>query len=571
MVAAGALLSLAAPRDSFAGAATWSANPISGDWNTVANWIPATVPNGPSDVATFGTSNRTSLSTNITVELDSIVFNSGASLFTITSGAGTNLLLTGTGVVNNSGIVQSLIKIPNGAVFFFNNATAGELTSFSGTFFFFNDSSSAGSASFDVTSDGFYQPFIQFLDTTTAADATITVSDFGVASVYDNATAGNATFTVNSGAFLFIADHATAEHAVATCIGGNGIYGSSIDFQQFASAGEGHFTALGATTSGEAGSDIEFTGSATAANGTFVINGGTAPGLAGAFLSFLDTTTADNATITASGGASGAEGGAIIFADEAQGGTASISLLGNGELDISGSRLRGVTIGSLAGDGLVFLGAKTLTIGSNNQSTAFAGIIQESGSLTKIGTGTLTLSGASTYTGTTTIRSGILSAANPAGSATGTGAVNVKTGTLGGAGMIAGATTIGTGSGPGAFLVPAVGSSQQTSLTLLSALILNADATYTCTFKAKKNKARTDLVIAHGVTINGAILNLSGQTQGSLKRGLTLTVLSNTSADPISGTFSNLPNGGIVTISGNNFQATYEGGDGNDLTLTVVP
>jgi len=48
-------------------------------------------------------------------------------------------------------------------------------------------------------------------------------------------------------------------------------------------------------------------------------------------------------------------------------------------------------------------------------------------------------------------------------------------------------------------------------------------------------------------------------------------VLSNTSASPISSTFSNLPDGGIVTVGGANFQANYEGGDGNDLTLTVVP
>jgi hypothetical protein len=26
-----------------------------------------------------------------------------------------------------------------------------------------------------------------------------------------------------------------------------------------------------------------------------------------------------------------------------------------------------------------------------------------------------------------------------------------------------------------------------------------------------------------------------------------------------------------VTVNGNNFQASYTGGDGNDLTLTVVP
>ena len=49
-----------------------------------------------------------------------------------------------------------------------------------------------------------------------------------------------------------------------------------------------------------------------------------------------------------------------------------------------------------------------------------------------------------------------------------------------------------------------------------------------------------------------------------------LNVISNTSANPISGTFNNLADGGIVNVNGN-LQASYEGGDGNDLTLTVVP
>ncbi len=48
-------------------------------------------------------------------------------------------------------------------------------------------------------------------------------------------------------------------------------------------------------------------------------------------------------------------------------------------------------------------------------------------------------------------------------------------------------------------------------------------------------------------------------------------MISNTSANPISGTFSNLPEGAIVNVNGNSLQASYEGGDGNDLTLTVVP
>ena len=64
---------------------------------------------------------------------------------------------------------------------------------------------------------------------------------------------------------------------------------------------------------------------------------------------------------------------------------------------------------------------------------------------------------------------------------------------------------------------------------------------------------------------------MSGTTKGTLTSGLVLTVISNTSSTPISGTFANLPDGAILTVNGNNFQANYEGGDGNDLTLTVVP
>jgi autotransporter-associated beta strand protein len=226
------------------------------------------------------------------------------------------------------------------------------------------------------------------------------------------------------------------------------------------------------------------------------------------------------------------------------------------------------------------LGSKTLRIGANHRDTVFSGIIQDGGlgggrgsSLTKVGTGTLSLSGADTYTGGTTVSEGVLQVANEAGSATGPGAVNVDAGTLGGTGIIAGATTIGTGSGTGARLAPAVRNNvREATLTIRRVLTFNADATYTYTFRAKQNMARTDMVIANGVTINsGATLALNGQTRGALNQGLVLTLISNTSANPISGTFSNLPDGGIVTVNGNNLQASYSGGDGNDLTLTVVP
>jgi len=88
--------------------------------------------------------------------------------------------------------------------------------------------------------------------------------------------------------------------------------------------------------------------------------------------------------------------------------------------------------------------------------------------------------------------------------------------------------------------------------------------------RAPLKRGQTDKLIANGATINSGA-TLSGQTRGALRQGLVLTVISNTSANPISGTFSNLPDGGIVTVNGTNLQASYDGGDGNDLTLTVVP
>src|SRR5439155_17434789 len=46
-------LSFLIPTSGRAGSATWNLNPMSGDWNTAANWTPATVPNSPADTASY--------------------------------------------------------------------------------------------------------------------------------------------------------------------------------------------------------------------------------------------------------------------------------------------------------------------------------------------------------------------------------------------------------------------------------------------------------------------------------------------------------------------------------------
>jgi hypothetical protein len=78
-------------------------------------------------------------------------------------------------------------------------------------------------------------------------------------------------------------------------------------------------------------------------------------------------------------------------------------------------------------------------------------------------------------------------------------------------------------------------------------------------------------VVANRVTINsGASFSFVDNGNIPLLLGTTFTVISSSSATPISGTFSNLADASTFTAGSNTYQVSYEGGDGNDLTLTVV-
>ena len=233
-----------------------------------------------------------------------------------------------------------------------------------------------------------------------------------------------------------------------------------------------------------------------------------------------------------------------------------------------------LTIGSIEGSGTVFLGANNLTVGSNNLNTKFSGVISgdSGGALTKVGTGKLVLSHRNTYTGGTTIKRGKLMVNNIGGSGTGSGPVQVDGGWLGGKGIIAGAVTVGTGSGSGAVLAPGYvhGLGSPGALTIQSALTFSVDATYNV--DVNSSNATADEVVANGVTINsGAQFSFADLGSGTLTPGTVFTVINNTAATPIAGTFSNLPDGSIFTSNGNTYQVSYQGGDGNDLTLTVIP
>jgi autotransporter-associated beta strand protein len=276
--------------------------------------------------------------------------------------------------------------------------------------------------------------------------------------------------------------------------------------------------------------------------------------------------------LIANGGTNGGEGGSILLNDGSLGGTARIEVFGNGTLDISGHDTSGVTIGSLEGDGLVSLGTNNLTVGSSVLNTTFSGVIQDdgtTGSLTKIGPGRLILTNANTYTGGTTVNGGTLLVNNATGSGLGTGPVQALSGILGGSGIISGRVTVGTGRGPGIVLGPGANSIVPGTLTIGKQLAFKSDATYRVTLNS--STPAIDLVIANGVRILGAQIVLNEVGNATLPPGTIFTVMSNTGRKPINGTFANLADGSTITVGSNTYQANYEGGDGNDLTLTVVP
>ena len=79
-----------------------------------------------------------------------------------------------------------------------------------------------------------------------------------------------------------------------------------------------------------------------------------------------------------------------------------------------------------------------------------------------------------------------------------------------------------------------------------------------------------DVVRAKKVTIAGASILFNDIATSTIAPGTVFTVIDNTGRSAISSVFSNLADGATVTVGSNTFQANYKGGDGNDLTLTVL-
>ncbi|NWL78815.1 hypothetical protein DM872_18380 [Pseudomonas taiwanensis] len=196
---------------------------------------------------------------------------------------------------------------------------------------------------------------------------------------------------------------------------------------------------------------------------------------------------------------------------------------------------------------------------SNANGLTLSGPLSGVGGLTKEGAGTLTLSGANTYGGSTTISAGTLMVNGSTASAT-----TVASGaTLAGSGTLGGNVTVQSGG------VLSPGNSAGT-LTVNGNLQLNAGSILAVEINGTTAGTQYDQVVVNGtVDVSGATLAVThGYTPGL---GDTYVLIDNNLADGVTGNFSGLAEGATLAAGGNSTELTvsYVGATGNDFTLTA--
>lgn len=195
--------------------------------------------------------------------------------------------------------------------------------------------------------------------------------------------------------------------------GGTLVSGGLVGFTSLATLGSGRITLDGGGLRWAAGSVADPSSRLDplgAAGGTFD-TGTNAITMAGAISGSGGLTKAGLGRLTLSAsnayaGATAITSGTLLLGHAAAIPSSSIITVTSGAvLDLGAFS---ATLNGLQGQGSVTIGSGTLTLGADGGTATFSGTLAGTGALTKTGSGTITLAAANTYSGATTVDSGIL-------------------------------------------------------------------------------------------------------------------------------------------------------------------
>ena len=335
---------------------TWNDGASTFNWNTTdANWTGKLWDNLAPDNAIFGATGVGTVNLTMPISVGAITFNSAG--YTL---AGNTLTLAKAQVITNNANATISSAIVSGAL----NLYGGSMLTLSGANTYAGGTIVNG-GTLQISSDG------QLGSVPGSAGVNLTLNG---AELFNNGGAlslnANRSVSLGSGGG-YIEPGWSSAVTIAGQITGSGGLGVAWDGGTVVLSGANNY--LGATTIGTTGNHYY---SSSSANPTLQL-----------------------------GSSSALPGTDLIFGTDANNNTATLDLYGNS-----------ATVGALTGGANAIVnnsggGTSTLTVGNNNASSTFSGVLKNTSgtlALSKTGSGTATLAGANTYSGVTTVNSGTL-------------------------------------------------------------------------------------------------------------------------------------------------------------------